>query len=71
MIHPDEDDLEEYRRQDREERAQALREQQRDREPPIGDPCSECDGSGQVQVKTEDDDYDSEGCPRCQGTGVW
>lgn len=76
VIHPTEDDLEEYKRQDREERAQALREQQRDREPPIGDPC-EAEGCVEGHIDcTHDQGCCEEGgcpgweCPCCQGTGV-
>ena len=67
------DDRTAHERQDREERAQALREQQQDREPPIGDPCPECKGTGgggllpggpaDIPIRAED-------CPRCQGSGM-
>jgi hypothetical protein len=31
--------------------------------------CEECKGRGQVQVYTKDDDYDADGCERCNGHG--
>ena len=66
-----EEDQADYRQQEGEERWRARLERlAMMRGPDAPDPCEECDGKGQVQIKTEDDDYDSDGCPRCLGTGV-
>ena len=73
MIHPTEDDLEEYKRQDREDKGIAHLEERRRREPPIGDPCPRCDGEGKLPCC----DFGSvelpsaSECPQCEGTGSW
>lgn len=69
MIHPTEEDLEEYKRQDGEDKGIAHHEERRRREPPIGDPCERCDGEGKVEcaVKVENDYIE---CPRCHGEKV-
>ena len=73
MIHPTADDLEEYRRQDREDKGLAHLEERRRREPPIGDPCERCDGAGSFWHKEPGGNLSGcrTLCPHCQGTGVW
>jgi len=67
MRHPDEDDLEEYKRQDREDAGIAHLEERRRREPPIGDPCDECGGQSFEEGEWPDGYKE---CPRCQRTGA-
>lgn len=72
MRHPDEADLEEYKRQDREDKGLAHLEERRRREPPIGEPCEECDGAGSSWHKEPGGSLSGcrTLCSRCQGAGV-
>ena len=73
MIHPTEEDMEEYRRQDREDKGIAHLEERRRRAPLIGDPCKECDGKGSSWAASGTGGPMSGCltlCPRCLGTKV-
>lgn len=59
-----EDIYEDGKRQDREDRLEREREDRLRREPPIGEPCGECEGEGFTN-----ETFPPSECPRCEGMG--
>ena len=66
-----EDEMEDYRREDAEDKMRArLEEMGRRGGPDAPEPCEECDGKGIISRRLEHRCEVNEECSRCLGTGV-